>query len=270
MAKQYKLAIAIAIIRNKPANMSVREFISLLQLKYKSAFMENKQKIEQLESELLRTKQELYLLKNKILVDKFNSLVDNPNETINAYLRSQTYTNASMLDENLADDMDHFARLKHQYESHKEFIINLIKLKIIGKKFNIDENTQVILGTLSEFFEQIKFFFFKSNTTLPSDQTSTLTPISQEFDSTPINENVFNFSYSCLTHSLQIFVNVFQVEWLYYLRSSLISVLVQFIEDLVKFILEFTDAKVSQTILTISLLILLYVFITVRTARQTA
>jgi hypothetical protein len=250
MAKQYKLALAIAIIRNKPCDMNLKEFISLLQLKFKGAYMDNRQKIKQLEAELLQAKQELYVLKNKSLIDKFDEQIANPSDTINSYLNIYSYGNKSNYDENIVDNINSFVKMKQKYEKHKEFIINLIKLKIIGKKFDLNENTQIILTTLAEFLEQIKYFFFNSSVTTCADQQLELAcgmdmmPGSQNYEFDRRNENALDYSYSCILHSMQIFVNVFQVEWLYYLRSNLITGLVQFIEDLVKFILEYNDSKV--------------------------
>jgi hypothetical protein len=46
------------------------------------------------------------------------------------------------------------------------------------------------------------------------------------------------FPLDSLVHALQIFLNIFQIEWLYYLRSSLLDSLNDFIDEIIKFILE--------------------------------
>jgi hypothetical protein len=253
MAKQLKLALAIVIIRQKPVNMTLKEFISLLQLKYKAAYTENKMKIKRLENELLKVQQELFLLKNRESIEKFHittqEIGDYNNKTLDNYIQSSltsTSTEASLSDLCFKSFHD-VSKNKQKYESHRNFLINLVKLKIIGKNFNINENTQMILNTLKEFLGQIKYFLFETSNivdTMATSQSIPYEPYTQTSDNSIKHLYQCSYSYDCLIHSLQIFLNIFQVEWLYYLRSTLIDDILQFIDDIVRLILEYDNSKV--------------------------
>ena len=49
----YKVALAIAIIRNKPKNISAQEFTKLLQMNFSKAYLDNKAVIKALEKTVL-------------------------------------------------------------------------------------------------------------------------------------------------------------------------------------------------------------------------
>lgn len=292
----YKLALAIAIIRNKPDSMSAKQFTQLIQLNLRESYKSNKQIIEKLESCLLKAKQENILLKEKLLEslrsksttssnlsNAFNSVESQISDVkINSFLelnvnqfkmRTQTNGNIAIKFAN----MQQYTKMKSNYELNIQFLMNLIKLKITGKNFQLDENVETIIETLKEFLKQIKYFFFLDYTQTEEGKIEETTHLNEKqninttesisndsainmsfsFDYTLFGEtnlnsesikkssqneiNFYSFPHDCLIHALQIFLNIFQIEWLYYMRSNLMDILFDFIDDLIKFVFECSD-----------------------------
>jgi hypothetical protein len=225
--------------------MSAKQFTKLIQFSFRESYNSNKEIISQLKDSLLKCKQENYLLKNKNLIDKTENLQQDIGNHLNS---SQFKTNENATCKFIK--IDEYTKMKENYESNIEFLTNLIKLKIIGKNFQLDEKVDTIIDTLKQFLEQIRYFFLlnkSNNKELNSvDASQADSGINMSLDST-FNDNSkmeediatpLTFPLDSLVHALQIFLNIFQIEWLYYLRSSLLDSLNDFIDEIIKFILE--------------------------------
>jgi hypothetical protein len=264
--------------------MTAKQFTKLLQFSFRESYNENKEIISKLKDSLLKCKQENYLLKNKDLDLDKSQINDVPN--VQNYLNYTQFKSKNIA--NSFANIDQYIKMKQNYELNMEFLINLVKLKIIGKNFQLDENVETIIETLKQFLEQIKYFFlfdynktFENNEQQTTDISQTQQLLSQQskadsgismsyasssssyFESTlnETNESLkqkekrnddeirffYSFPYDSLVHALQIFLNIFQIEWLYYLRSNLLDLLNDFIDELVKFVLECVElSQVSQ------------------------
>ena len=270
----YKIALAVAILRNKPDNLSAKQFTQLIQLSFRESYNKNKEIIAQLKDSLLKCKQENYLLKNKSSFEDF----DTPASSLIATTAENSHLNFSRLKNPEHNktfvNINQYAQMKENYERNMEFLTNLVKLKIIGKNFQLDEKVETIIETLKQFLQQIKYFFFfnyekvsEENELACQSQSqadsaisisyssyleSTLDDTGNSFVQSQLKEKesnlkiFYSFPFDSLVHALQIFLNIFQIEWLYYLRSNLLELLNDFIDDLVKFILECDEiSKVS-------------------------
>jgi hypothetical protein len=237
--------------------MTAKQFTKLLQFSFRESYNENKEIISKLKDSLLKCKQDNYLLKNKDL-DLDKSQTNDPN--VQNYLNYTQFKSKNIA--NSFANIDQYIKMKQNYELNMEFLINLVKLKIIGKNFQLDENVETIIETLKQFLEQIKYFFlfdynktFENNEQQTTDISQTQQQLSQQskadsgismsyassassyFESSTFNETnesfkqkekrnddnddeirfFYSFPYDSLVHALQIFLNIFQIEWLYYL-----------------------------------------------------
>ena len=185
---------------------------------------------------LLKCKQENYLLKNKDLINKAQNIIDVQQDIENVLNFSQFKTNENITSKFVNNDQ--YTKMKENFELNIEFLTNLIKLKIIGKNFQLDEKVETIVETLKEFLEQIRYFFlFKKshkeinevNEVSQADSGINMSldsTFNDQHDNSKIEEDnltPFTFSFDSLVHALQIFLNIFQIEWLYYLRSNLLE-----------------------------------------------
>ena len=280
--------------------MNASKFTKLIQFSFRESYDANKEIISQLKESLLKCKQENYLLKNKATASTSQSLINSSHPSALDQINSLNHSKFAQSNENLINkfqSINQYTKMKQNYEQNIEFLTNLIKLKIIGKNFQLDENVETIIATLRQFLEQIRYFFLydhellleRDNDQIISQKSQSQQPncslddsginfsySSSYFDSTlnktkqslfqvepkqqtssfEKNEEiiVFKFPYDSLVHALQIFLNIFQIEWLYYLRSNLLDSLNDFIDELVKFILECDE--LSQVCQVFSFLVL--------------
>ena len=212
-----KIALSIVIIRNKPENIKIRDYVHLLQTTFCKCFKRNSEQIVELKALLLETRKQLFIAENRQVFkaqesdEKKNSI----ESLIDKFKKLQTEQNK-------------FLRLDYlnaELTSNANFMSNLIKLKSIEKNFTLNKTTtELIIDCSSLFLNQIQFFFFKSK--LVSCGT---TP--NELDLSPI-------PIDGLLHSLQVFLNVYSIEWVYFARSSLIGIIEQLIDSLTQFILK--------------------------------
>jgi len=268
-ARAYKLALAIAIIRNKPASMSALEFTKLLQLNFTNSFIDNRTVIQNLEKNILTLTQELSVLK---LQEKIINEIPFEALQITATL-SETIEHSLLFhktsDTNQAK-LKTYQQVKEEarnYDANLKFLSDIIKLKTLSKDFQMNEDTLTILKTLKDTIEQIRFFFQsydeedpKSKAEIMSDKKSdasfveddsafaestTLFFITQEFEQP--DEIYCLFPLDTLLHGLQMVVNIFQIEWLYYFRNDMLVIFHEFIEFLIKFIIECDDLKIHES-----------------------
>ena len=231
--------------------MSAVQFTKLIQFTFRESYNSNKEIISQLKDSLLKCKQENYVLKNKDLINKTENLLNVQQDIGNHLNLSQCKTNENMASKFV--NINQYTKMKENYEANIEFLTNLIKLKIIGKNFQLDEKVETIIETLKKFLEQIRYFFLLNknkeidvveashadlgiNMSLDLDST-----FNDQHDNSKMEEDIvkqLTFPFDSIVHALQIFLNIFQIEWLYYLRSNLLESLNDFIDELVKFILE--------------------------------
>lgn len=185
---------------------------------------------------MFETRKQLFLLEHK---EAINVIDKKTNET------SSNGANLDTLFEKfqtLQDENSKNIDFKKRFNSRVELMANLIKLKSIGKNFKLNENMkELIVECLSSFLEYISQAFLKGD-------------IKQDFD--VLNDDC-NYSNSkknsykefseipmdCMLHSLQVFLNVYDIEWLYYLRSSLVELIEIFVNDLINFITSFSNSE---------------------------
>lgn len=234
------------IIRNKPKNWTVKQYMQLLQSSFISSFQTNSEKITELKHLLFITRKKLFLEQNKDLFqNKANST-------------TATSTTTTTKSPNLEDLFQKFQELQAkeskvaqlenvtaQFNSNLDFLTNLIKLKTIDKNFRMNENSnELIMQCLSSFLDQLQHFFFKTSLLTDSEN------ISPEASKTKTQSSQLSIPIDSLLHGLQVFLNVYDIEWLYYFRGTLIERIETFIKNLVKFIINFPNSQkqVSQSL----------------------
>lgn len=188
-AMSYKVALSIALIRHKPANLTLEEFVRLFQLQFRDKFQQNFTQINQLKSRILELKQEIFMLKNKDLISEAQP-VD--------YERSEVSTKRNDINE-----LD----VRFKFRSHLEFMSSLIKLKRIGTSFTTKQllneiSCETILETLLTFLHQINLFYCESNLVVA------------HVDQESLKEGALAYPMpkDALEHAIAVFVNVFNIE----------------------------------------------------------
>lgn len=236
---QYKIAISLAIIRNKPENISLDHYLKLLRINFSQIHGQFSNKIHDLKLKLLEAKREIFYLKNKELLDKNDDQID-------SWLKKKEI-------EINSDPL----RLAEQYKLNLEFITNIAKLKAINKNFKFDEtiNHQMLKDCLSQLIGHIRVFLFeygfKDDHNLNEQSslivTDTIESVnqSQSFQKELNSFSKLAFPMESILHGIQVFVNLFDVEWFYSIRSLLIDQIVSFIDQIVKFFAKFNSNEVN-------------------------
>ena len=213
-----KIALSIVIIRNKPKNMKICDYVHLLQATFCKYFKRNSEQIVELKALLLETRKQLFMAENRQLFKVQESDENKKNSIeglIDKFQKLQTEQNKFL-------KLDY---LNAELTSNADFMSNLIKLKSIEKNFTLNKTTtELIIDCSSLFLSQIQFFFFKSKLV-----SCGLMPTELDLSPIPIDG---------LLHSLQVFLNVFSIEWVYFARNILMRTIEQFIDSLTQFILK--------------------------------
>ena len=207
------------MIRNKPENVPIESYVKLIQANFTASYKKNSDQIVELKQLLLEAKKQIFML--TIKPDPFG-LEDNKTKFEN-YLKNLE------LSEQKALKCDEWQKTQCQFGSNIEFMSNVVKLKSVQQSFRLNESDkEVILECLVAVLNQVKCFILSSSNKKASNDPNFL-PISFPFES--------------ILHSVQLFLNVFEIEWLYYLRHRLVDPIVDFIDELVAFILNNTIHK---------------------------
>jgi hypothetical protein len=231
---EYKIALSISIIRNKPNDLTLAEFLQLLRANFCQSYELQSEQIKNLKLNLIEARKEVFYLRNgqTLLNTKENSCKEPSSSSCfssTSYLASNESSKVKVR-ENIRESVhlqEKWTSLQQSLKSNIEFMSNVAKLKRLDKdtiKLN-DADRDVILECLEVLFEQINMFLFQ-----PS-----------KCQSQPLFE--IAFPYDSILHSVQLFLNIYEIEWFYYLRNKLIHKIVQFIDDLSKFIIQ-ADKKV--------------------------
>lgn len=229
---QYKVALSVAIIRNKPDNLNLDQYLKLLRINFSQIHGQFSNQIHDLKSKLLEAKREIFYLKNK------DSLSQNEGQ-----ISFETKKSTQPFE------------LTEQYKLNVEFITNIVKLKSVNKNFKFDQNInhQMLKDCLSQLIEHIRIFLFEYNfkDQQHSNEQSSLI-VSDTIESVNQSQNKeaegnsssLTFPMESILHGIQVFVNLFEVEWFYSVRNMLIDQIVSFIDELVKFVAKFKSNQV--------------------------
>lgn len=229
----------MVIIRNKPNNLTLDQYLKLLRINFSQIHGHFSNKIQDLKLKLMEAKREIFYLKNKDFLDQKNdhaNIESKKTEIGNSY-------------ESL--------KLTEQYKINLEFITNIAKLKAI-KNFKFDQNidNQMLKDCMSQLIDHIRIFLFEyilknENEKSSAEEslfivTDTIESINQS-QNLHLEPNLYNlvFPFESILHGVQVFVNLFEVEWFYSVRNMLIDQIILFIDELVKFMVKFNSIEVS-------------------------
>lgn len=239
--------MALVIIRNKPENLKLEDFLKLLQAKFVHTFQRQGDEIKILKLKLLESNKEIFELKN----NNNNNLFTTPSTTDSdsrSSVEPKNKSNPYFLHEEITKNTDpiKMSQMLKSFCSNIEFVANLVKLKEVERNFKLNKiDQELILDWLKIFLEQLHGFFFQMN--FEGDETIDQSRILK--DITNCYENVQNsfqakssipvlsFPIESILHGVQVFLNIYQIEWLYYLRNKLIDSIVPFIDDIVDFMI---------------------------------
>ncbi|CAF0755373.1 unnamed protein product [Brachionus calyciflorus] len=245
---QYKVALSIAIIRNRPKDLSLDQYLQLLRVNFTHVHEKFSDEIQQLRLRLLDAKKEIFYLKTKEIIKDLDGKLDE--KTLGQLLDTTKKFNYSKNESKFQD-------LITQFNSNLEFITNLIKLKTIDKDFKENQSVdqETLLDCLNEFLSQIKKFLF--NYEFKQDISSNIPSSFIVTDTIDTNEPIVSkepndesfcitFPIESILHGVQVFLNLFEIEWFYYLRNKLIEQIVLLIDEIVRFIIKFDSKKANN------------------------
>jgi hypothetical protein len=269
------VAIALTIIRNKPAEINTDEYLGLLRLNFRDSFLANVDKIDVLKSRLLEANKQIFRLKHKEALDAASST------SIDMSSLGKCGIDKSAL------RMQRLEQLADQFESNVEFLTSVVKLKLLDKggvASKLHEiNNETVVECLGSLLTQISHFLlnssrsiikpeskpsqlkknenetvggstFDSQFTTNSYLSSQATKLSATVSNVPprINPVVVSFPVESILHSAQLFVNVYEIEWFLYSRNALMDQIARFVDDIVRFILNFESVdNVSNLIISV-------------------
>jgi len=72
-AVYYKIALSIGLLRMKPDDLKLEEFIQNLHLQFKADYQSNREQIVELKSTILKLKQEMFMHQNKELLQQLDT-----------------------------------------------------------------------------------------------------------------------------------------------------------------------------------------------------
>lgn len=212
--------------------------------------MSNRDQINDLKFLLLEAKKQLFLVENKEILNK----ADEQNEVTNKTDKIDDLFNKFETIQKAQKKSKTFEKMNLKFKSNVEFLTNLIKLKSIEKNFKMKEvKNETIFECLRSILNQIQYFFFQTDLLIDIEKLVNDPVLSFEInnETEPIlnqtanssSEQVFPIPVDSLLHSLQMFVNVYDIEWLYYLRKSLFDLIKEIVENLARFIIEFPRSQ---------------------------
>ncbi len=221
----YKTALAIHIVCNHPANLSVEQYLNLLTAHFTRDYESNKEKIDQLCMLLLEKKKEVFNLENSLL--KTNELTEQTVDDIFSINQSNQTMSLSKMNDNIIDvtsRISYVENMNTQFSSNIEFISNVVKLKSLNKSVKLNESSkETIFECLSILLKHLNMFILGNQ---------------DENSDNPANTHEISFPIESILNSAQTFVNVFEIEWLYYLRRNLYTPIIEFIKKLANRIIQ--------------------------------
>lgn len=214
---QSKVSLAIVIIRNKPNDVELEDYINILRTNFIKSYKRNSDIISTLKMALLDAKIEIFTLKNNIEPNSLEN-VDFKLSSSKSFASVCESNNDSIV--NNLEFADQLIPIRNKYEKNIDFIINIAKLKSLKKDFRVNEiSNDEILKCLDNILSEISYFLF--------DETAAK----------------MKFPFESILHGIQQFLNIFEIEWLYYLRNNLLSSISKFIDSLVFSILKYSHEK---------------------------
>ena len=204
---QLKVALAISIIRSKSKEHTLENYITLLASNFCKSFVENREQIANLKLLLIESKRDVFYLEHRSFFPESSRYDDSQKQaTLLSTQQMLGEINKKVLVVNSAYDYG------EQFFKNLNFISNIAQLKTLEKNFRFSEsNSETILESL--------MFLFKQISQLLLDQNSGV-------------EQKFAVPIETLFHCMQLFVNIYEVEWFYYLRDSLLSMINTFLKSI--------------------------------------
>lgn len=235
---ELKTALAIAIIRTRPAEFTLEEYIQIMRAKFYQVYETHHDEIESLKLKLFEAKKEIFNLRLRSSSSSGDGLLVTPPLSSNTFDDS-SFTTATATTSQIGQLSSGDRKLNENkivqalevLNSNVSFISNLVKLK--GVETMLREGVaseDEIAEWLKIFLTQIERFFF--------DADLANQPCSAENTSTTIS-----FPYESLLHAMQVFLNAYQIEWLYHLRSRIIDQIVKFVDRLVHFCVDYESGE---------------------------
>ena len=217
-----KLALALVLVRNRPSNAATtHDYIQLLRAHFTRSYECNTRRIELLESLLHDARREIFYLKHGPAL---------PSAQLQDVLRAPPPPPSS----NLVLGESRFVHAQRQLNLNLEFICHIVKLKNLDARFTLNESTnETILNSLTMIFKQLHTLLFDNDDHDHDhyhDEQSTTTPLPDE----------------SLLHCFQLFVNIYDIEWLYYLRDRLLKLIGELVLTLIKRLLD-VDRELTFT-----------------------
>jgi hypothetical protein len=189
-AVYYKIALSIGLLRMKPDDLKLEEFIQNLHLQFKADYQSNREQIVELKSTILKLKQEMFMHQNKELLQQLDT--EKTIELENVKRKDQLAINCD---------------LKRKLNASLEFISSIVKLKKIGKDFKSkqgisDITSEIIFETLFTLLSQISIFFFEADLLLEENYDDEIQQI----------KSLYPITRETLEHAVSLFVNIFDIE----------------------------------------------------------
>jgi len=178
------------------------------------SFVENREQISRLKLLLFESRKEAFYREN---VNIFSELSLSSNSSSNNDIdRITSETFLKEINDKIQSPIAHDPINHEQFLHNIDLISNVVKLKAFSKNFRLTENNnEMIMECLTNLFRQINYFLYNY---LKQEESS-------KFVTFPI-ESIF--------HAIQLFINIFDIEWFYYMRDRLLG----YINSLLKSLLE--------------------------------
>jgi hypothetical protein len=168
------------------------------------SFVENREQISRLKLLLLESRKEAFYRENANIFSEL-SLSSNNSYNNNNIDRVSTENFLKEINNKIQSPITHDPINHEQFLHNIDLISNVVKLKAFSKNFRLTENNnEMIMECLMNLFRQINYFLYNY---LKQEESS-------KFISFPI-ESIF--------HAIQLFINIFDIEWFYYMRDNLLG-----------------------------------------------
>ena len=172
------------------------------------SYVANRDQIERLKFALYESKREVFYREN---VDIFSEL---SLSSKNFPLSRESFL--CDINKKLSEPLRSNNEDYQKFLQNVEFISNIVKLKNFTKSYRFSENNnQLVLECLTLLFKQIDYFL---HIQLKSEG----------------EHKIVSFPIESIFHAIQLFINIYEIEWFYYLRDNLLVLINNMLRSLVE------------------------------------